>query len=126
MRSGWGQGKSAFMHAFSSIYLPRGTPEQIGWFTDLQRKTTSPENAVRIRLACDEIDVAELLPQVRAPTLVMHSRHDAVVPFDQGRLLASSIPKASLVSLDSDNHIPLRGEPAWDRMVREMLNFLST
>jgi pimeloyl-ACP methyl ester carboxylesterase/DNA-binding winged helix-turn-helix (wHTH) protein len=126
MRSGWGQEHSAFMQAFSSIYLPKGTPEQISWFTDLQRKTTSPENAIRIRLACDQIDVTELLAKVTVPTLVMHSRHDNVAPFDQGRLIASSIPGARLVSLESDNHVPLQGEPAWDRMVREVLSFLGT
>jgi pimeloyl-ACP methyl ester carboxylesterase len=124
MQSGWGQEQSAFMQAFSSIYLPKGTPEQITWFTDLQRKTTSAENAIRIRRACDDIDVTDLLPQVRAPTLVLHSRHDNVAPFDQGRLIASSIPEARLVSLESDNHVPLHGELAWDRMVREIRSFL--
>ena len=126
MQSGWGREQSAFMQAFSSIYLPNGTPEQIRWFMDLQRRTTSPENAVRIRLACDEIDVSHLLTQVKTPTLVMHSQHDNVVPLDQGRLIASSIPGARFVSLESDNHVPLNGEPAWDRMVREMLNFLDS
>lgn len=123
MRSGWGQEHSAFMQAFSSIYLPKGTPEQVGWFTDLQRRTTSPENAVRIRMACDDIDVADLLPQVGVPTLVMHSRYDNVVPLDQGRLIASTIPGARFVTLESDNHVPLHGEPAWDRMVREIVAF---
>jgi pimeloyl-ACP methyl ester carboxylesterase len=124
MRTGWGREHSAFMQAFSSIYLPKGTPEQVQWFTELQRKAASPENAVRLRVACDDIDVTELLPQVRAPTLVMHSRHDNVVPLDQGRLIASSIPDAQFISLESDNHVLLHGEPAWSRMVHEMRNFL--
>jgi pimeloyl-ACP methyl ester carboxylesterase len=112
------------MQAFSSIYLPKGTPEQVGWLTDLQRRTTSPENAVLIRLACDEIDVADLLPQVTVPTLVMHSRYDNVVPLDQGRMIASTIPGARFVTLESDNHVPLLGEPAWDRMMRELKSFV--
>ncbi len=124
MRSGWGDEHSAFMQAFSSIYLPKGTREQIGWFSELQWRTASPENAVRIRRACDEIDVIDLMPLIRAPTLVLHSRYDNVVPFEQGRLIAAAIPGARLVSLESDNHAVLKGEPAWDRMVAEIGQFL--
>jgi pimeloyl-ACP methyl ester carboxylesterase len=51
--------------------------EQHQWFRDLQRVTISVENAVRLARMFGEIDVAELLPRVTAPTLVMHSRHDA-------------------------------------------------
>jgi pimeloyl-ACP methyl ester carboxylesterase len=125
MRSGWGDEHSAFMQAFSSIYLPRGTMEQIRWFTELQRKTTSADNAIRIRQACDDIDVVALLPLVSAPTLVLHSRHDNVVPFDEGRLIAASIPGARLVSLESDNHIVLEGELAWNRFIGEIEAFLA-
>jgi DNA-binding winged helix-turn-helix (wHTH) protein/pimeloyl-ACP methyl ester carboxylesterase len=126
MRHGWGDEHSAFMQAFSSIYVPRGTPEQIRWFTDLQRISTSAETAVRIRKACDQIDVVDLLPKVRAPTLVTHSRHDHVVPFEQGRLLATSIPGACLVALDSDNHPILPDEPAWAKWLSEIEAFLAS
>jgi len=125
IRHGWGYPNSAFMQAFSSLYLPDGTSEQIKWFSELQRVTTSPENAIRIRNACDEIDVLELLPKVQAPTLVTHSRNDNVVPFDQGRMIASSIPGARFVGLESSNHAILPGEPAWDRFMTEMELFLS-
>jgi pimeloyl-ACP methyl ester carboxylesterase len=94
IRHGWGYPHSAFMQAFSSLYLPDGTSEQIKWFSELQRVTTSPENAIRIRKACDEIDIVELLAKVRAPTLVTHSRNDNVVPFDHGRKIASAISGA--------------------------------
>lgn len=99
--------------------------EQIRWFTELQRKTTSADNAIRIRQACDDIDVVALLPLVSAPTLVLHSRHDNVVPFDEGRLIAASIPGARLVSLESDNHIVLEGELAWNRFIGEIEAFLA-
>ncbi|HEV7368298.1 alpha/beta fold hydrolase [Arenibaculum sp.] len=125
MRHGWGDEHSAFMQAFSSIYIPRGTPEQVRWFTDLQRMSTSAENAVRIRDACDRIDVVDLLPRVRAPTLVTHSRFDHVAPFEQGRLVAASIPDARLVALESDNHAILPDEPAWATWTREIEAFLA-
>ena len=125
MQRGWGDEHSAFMRAFSSVYLPSGSAEQIKWFCDLQRITTSAENAVRIRAACDDIDVVDLLPQVRVPTLVFHSRNDSVAPFEQGRFIAASIPGARFITLESDNHMVLPGEPAWTKLLSEAETFLA-
>jgi pimeloyl-ACP methyl ester carboxylesterase/DNA-binding winged helix-turn-helix (wHTH) protein len=125
MRHGWGDEHSAFMKAFSSVFFPNGSPQQIKWLVDLQRITTSPENAVRIRTACDDIDVADLLPKVEVPTLVIHCRHDNVAPFEQGRLIARSIPHAKFVTLESDNHVVLAEEPAWIKLVGEIDSFLA-
>jgi pimeloyl-ACP methyl ester carboxylesterase len=123
MRQGWGQEDSAFMRAFSSLYLPNGSREQIKWFADMQRIATSGELAARLRMACDDIDVSDLLPRVTVPTLVLHARQDCVVPVEQGRFLAANIPGARFVSLDSENHVPLAGEPAWERLLSEIENF---
>jgi pimeloyl-ACP methyl ester carboxylesterase len=125
MRHGWGDEHSAFMKVFSSVFFPNGSPQQIKWLVDLQRITTSPQNAVRIRNACDDIDVVELLPKVQVPTLVLHCRHDNVAPFEQGRLIARSIPRARFVTLESENHVVLAGEPAWPRLVGEIATFLA-
>lgn len=126
MRQGWGEDGSAFMRAFSSIYLPNGTPEQIKWFADMQRVAASGDMAVRLRQACDDVDVTALLPRVAVPTLVIHATHDNVVPFAQGRLLAASIPGARLVTLDSENHIPLHGEPSWEVLMSAIEDFVGT
>jgi len=125
MRYGWGQEHSAFMQAFSSIYVPRGSPEQLRCFTELQRIASSVETAIRIRKACDQIDIVGLLPNVCAPTLVTHSRYDHVAPFEQGRLLAMLIPGAHLIALESDNHPILPDEPAWEIWVSAIEEFLS-
>jgi len=125
LHHGWGDEQSAFMRAFSSVFLPNGSPEQIKWFADLQRITTTAENAARIRNACDEIDVLHLLPKVKVPTLVLHARHDNVVPLEQGRSLAASIPDARFVTLESDNHVLLAGEPAWEKFFLEVEAFLA-
>jgi DNA-binding winged helix-turn-helix (wHTH) protein/alpha-beta hydrolase superfamily lysophospholipase len=125
LRHGWGDEHSAFMQAFASVFIPNGSAEQIKWFADLQRMTTSAENAVRIRKACDDIEITDLLPKLRIPTLVLHCRHDNVVPFDQGRLLASSILDARFVTLESDNHVVLSGEPAWPKLLGEIKAFLA-
>jgi len=126
MREGWGDPRSAFMQAFSSMYLPKGTSEQIRWWMDLQRLTTSAETAVRLRETFDNIDVTELLPLVRAPTLVLHSRGDSVAPFEEGRRIAAAIPGARFVELESDNHVVLEGEAAWPRLLDEIARFLAT
>ncbi len=111
---------------FSARFIPDGSPEQIRWLTDLQRVSTSPENAVRFRRAFADADVEALLPQIATPTLVLHSRGDQAVPFEEGRRLAASIPGANLVPLDSKNHLLLEDEPAWPRLLDEILRFASS
>jgi pimeloyl-ACP methyl ester carboxylesterase len=124
MQHGWGDEHSAFMRAFSSLFIPNGTAEQNKWFANLQRMTTTAANGIRIHMAWHDIDVAELLPKIQVPTLVLHVRHDNVVPLEQGRLLAASIPNARLVTLESDNHVLLEGEPAWEKFIGEIEDFL--
>ncbi len=109
-----------------SVFFPNGSPQQIKWLVDLQRITTSPENAARIRDACDDIDVVDLLPRVQAPTLVIHCPHDNMAPFEQGRLIAGSIPHAKFVTLESDNHVVLADEQAWPKRVGEIDAFLKS
>jgi DNA-binding winged helix-turn-helix (wHTH) protein/pimeloyl-ACP methyl ester carboxylesterase len=124
IRQGWGQENPAFRQLFTSLFIPGGTEEQTKWFNDLQRITTSPENAARLRQVVDDIEVTALLSKVTAPTLVLHCRGDAVQPFDEGRRLAAGIPGARFVALEGRNHIPLQGEPAWSRLLQEMRDFL--
>jgi len=95
MRLGWGQENPAFRQLFTSRFIPGATKEQADWFNELERISTSPDDAVRNRNATGNFDVSSLLPQVSVPTLIMHARDDAVVPFDQGRKLAAGIPGAS-------------------------------
>lgn len=125
MRQGWGQDNPAFRQLFTSLFVPGGTPEQMQWFNDLQRISTSPENAVRLRKFADEIDVTTLLAQVRAPTLVLHCRDDAVQPFEEGRRMAAGIPGARFVALEGRNHLMLDGEPAMARFLAEIGGFLA-
>lgn len=124
MRQGWGQENPAFRQLFTSLFLPGGTPEQMQWFNDLQRVTTSPDTAARIRQAVDEIDITDLLSQVDVPTLVLHCRDDAIQPFDEGRRLAAGIKGSRFVALEGRNHLILETDPAWNRFTDEVRNFL--
>ena len=126
MRQGWGQENPAFRQMFTSQFIPGATAEQMEWFNDLQRITTSPDNAVRLRYAVDVIDVTDLLPRVQSPTLVLHCRNDAMQPFEEGRRLAAGIPGARFVTLEGRNHIILPGDASWERFFDEAKAFLSS
>jgi pimeloyl-ACP methyl ester carboxylesterase/DNA-binding CsgD family transcriptional regulator len=121
---GWGKENPAFRQFFTTQFIPGGSPEQHLWFNELERITTSPENAGRFFRAFNQIDVAALATKVRCPTLVLHSTGDARVPFEEGRLVASLIPGARFVPLVSRNHILLEHEPAWKRWLDEVRAFL--
>jgi DNA-binding winged helix-turn-helix (wHTH) protein/pimeloyl-ACP methyl ester carboxylesterase len=125
MRTGWGQENPAFRQVFTSLFVPGGTPEQVQWFNDLQRKTTSPENAARIRYVSDIINIEALLPQVKVPTLVLHCRNDAIQPIEEGRLIAASIPDCRFVGLEGENHLILESDPGWERFTEEVEAFLN-
>lgn len=123
-RHGWGKDNPVFRQVFTSRFIPGATDEQIGWFNELCRKTTSPEIAARLLETRATIDVVELLPKLQAPTLVLHSRGDDVIPIAEGHILAAGIPGAQFVELDSKNHILLETEPAWERFCSEVLEFM--
>jgi len=125
VEQGWGKENPAFRQFFTSLFFPDGTPEQMQWFNDLQRMTTSTENAMRIMRATGELDISDLLSQVKVPTLVLHCRNDAAVVFDEGRRLAAGIPGAKFVALESRNHLVLESEPAWEKFSSEMTAFLA-
>jgi pimeloyl-ACP methyl ester carboxylesterase/DNA-binding CsgD family transcriptional regulator len=123
-RLGWRTDNPAFRQVFTSRFIPDGTDQQVDWFNDLCRKTTTPEIAAELLRARSQIDVSELLPRVRTPTLVLHGREDNVTPIEEGRRLAAFIPGAQFVELDSKNHILLEGEPAWARFCEAVLDFV--
>ena len=125
MQQSWGDEHSAFMRMFSTRYLPSGSPEQITSMAKLAFLATSRENALKLMIESCEIDVVDLLSKVSVPTLVSHCQNDSVVPFDEGRRVALSIPNARFISLESENHIPLPGEPAWTKFTNELVAFLS-
>jgi pimeloyl-ACP methyl ester carboxylesterase/DNA-binding winged helix-turn-helix (wHTH) protein len=125
MREGLEDEKTSLLRLFSSFWFPGATPDQTRWYANLLQASTSIENAVMNRAAAAEIDIIELLPKVSCPTLVLHCRHDNVVPFEEGRRLASSIRNAKFVGLDSENHVPLPGEAAWHAFIDEVADFLA-
>ena len=121
---GWASENPAYRQVFTTLLIPEGTPEQFAWFNELQRVSTSGENAVNLQRTFNQVDVRELAATISVATLVLQSKNDAAVPFEEGRLTASLIPGARFVSLDSKNHILLATEPAWPHFWEEFYGFL--
>jgi pimeloyl-ACP methyl ester carboxylesterase/DNA-binding CsgD family transcriptional regulator len=121
---GWGQDNPAFRQLFTTQLMPEGSDEQMKWLNELARISTTPERAAAMERAFFHIDVTDLARRLTTPTLVLHARDDASVPFEEGRRLAALIPGARFVALDSRNHILLEVEPAWQRFLAEVRAFL--
>lgn len=124
-RVGWGRDDPAFRQVFAAQFLPDGSRTDWAAFDQLQRRTTSPENAVRFLEEFGRIDVRELAREVSCPTLIMHSRDDHRVPLRFGEELASLIPDSRLVALSSNNHLLTASEPAWQVFRAEIDAFLA-
>jgi pimeloyl-ACP methyl ester carboxylesterase/DNA-binding CsgD family transcriptional regulator len=121
---GWGRDNPAFRQVYTSIFIPDSKPEQFHWFTELQRTSTSAANAIGLIRGFDAMDVSAMLPDIRSPTLVLHARGDSRVPFAEGHRIASMIPGAEFVPLESRNHILLEHEPAWRQFLVEVERFV--
>jgi DNA-binding CsgD family transcriptional regulator len=124
IRIGWGKHHPVFRQVFTNMLAPGATEEQKDWFDELMRVSTEPEMAIRQRAAWNNVDVTDRLGGCVARTLVAHARNDAAVPFEQGRFIASAIPNATFLPLDSNNHVLLPDEPAWSVFVAKLRSFL--
>ena len=124
--TGWGRRNPSYRHLFSQTFMPGATPTELAWFDEFQRRTTSPENAVRFLHSFADIDVRDRLKDVRAPTLVVHSRHDQRIPVASARALATGIPNAEFAGLESENHLLLGREPASLEFLSLVRRFLQT
>lgn len=120
----WGKEDDVFRELFTLTMIPDSTEEQRRWLTDLQRLSASTENAALFHETAGHINVEHLLPGIRTPTLVLHSRGDQRAGFEEGRRLAGLIRGARFVPLNSRNHLLLEHDPAWPRFLAEVRAFL--
>ena len=121
---GWGRDDPSYRQMFASQFVPGATLEQLRSLSELQRVSASQANAARLVRSYMEIDVSAACARVGCPTLVVHARGDVRVPLGEGRKLASLIPGARLVVLESPNHILLSHEPAFRQFFEELAAFL--
>ena len=121
---GWAQDNAAFRQIMTSQMFPGASADEMRSYNEMQRVSCSPQEAANIRRLIAHYDVSKLLCNVQCPTLVVHNPNDAMVPFEEGRLIASTIVGARLVQFESQNHVPLCGEPAFAQMNRLIDEFV--
>ena len=124
-RVGWGRDDPAFRQVFAAQFIPDGTRADWEAFDHLQRRTTSPVNAVRFLDEFARIDVRDMAERVSCPTLILHSGNDHRVPMRFGEELGALIPDSRLVALSSNNHLLTESEPAWQVFREELSAFLA-
>ena len=125
IRVGWARPDALFRRVFTNMMIPGATEEQMRWIDELQRISTTAEVLLAARPERLKVDVTDLLGELRVPTLVIHAVGDQMADFAEGRILASSIPGARMVTLDSANHILLADEPAWPVYLAELTEFMA-
>jgi pimeloyl-ACP methyl ester carboxylesterase len=118
IRSAWGVGSKAL----ADIFLPGVDVSTLKWFARLQREAATAEMAAKLLDLTYDLDVTDLLPRLRVPTLVIHRKGDKAIPFHLGREMASMIPNSRFVPLEGNIHIPFFGDA--DAVLRIMGEFL--
>jgi pimeloyl-ACP methyl ester carboxylesterase/DNA-binding CsgD family transcriptional regulator len=122
---GWGTRNEAFRKVFGNMFMPGAPSEMIDAFDELQRQSSTAQDAVRMMDINMNTEVSELAAAIDCPTLILHPTEDGTIPFEEGRILASLIPSSRFVPLESRNHILFEAEPAWGRFKEEVDQFLS-
>jgi pimeloyl-ACP methyl ester carboxylesterase len=106
VRAHWGMGSKTL----SDLFLPGADEASIRWFIQVQREAATAEMAAQLLNLTYSLNVVDLLPKVRVPTLVMHRRGDRAIPFQLGREMASMIPNSRFVALEGNIHLPYFGD----------------
>jgi len=122
---GWGKRNAAFREVFGRLVMPSASAEHVSWLGETERVTATPETAARMWTEFHRVDIRDLLPRIRMPTLVAHVKGDSLVPFEAGRHLASAIAGARFLPLEGDNHVLMPEDEAWPVFVRELREFLA-
>jgi len=118
VRAHWGLGS----RVLADIWLPEAPAELAGDFARLQRDAATAEMAASLLDMFYRFDVADLLPAIRVPTLVVHRRGSRAVRFELGRELAALIPGAQFAAL-AGRMAPIYAEGA-DSAASVLLSFL--
>lgn len=124
VRIGWAGADPRFRRVFTQGFIPDATEEQMRWFDELQRQSTSTANYLAARAARYGEDITGEISNVEAPTLILHAVGDRMKTFDNATEVASLIRDSRLVPLESRNHILLEREPAWQVFVTEVRGFM--
>ena len=98
-------------------------PQFRDWWATYLRMGASPGAAVALTQMNAEIDVRNVLPSIRVPSLVIHRTDDQCLKVEEGRFVAERIPGAKFVELPGNDHLPFVGDQ--DAILDEMEEFLT-
>lgn len=124
IRNSWGNENPLVRQAFTTLFMPDASQEQMHWFNEFQRICGPGENIAKFREVFDDMNVTDLLPKIQTPTLVLHSDRDSVAPISEGKLLASHISDALFVQLNSPNHMLFESEDDFAKMIQSIEAFV--
>ena len=124
IKDGWGKQNAAFRQLMSTQLFPHATPEQMREFDKFQRLASDGETAAALISELSDIDLMDSLGRISAPTLILHSEHDARQPFEHALEMADRIPNSELQVMDTRNHIPLVHEPAFSVCMEAVVDFV--
>jgi class 3 adenylate cyclase/pimeloyl-ACP methyl ester carboxylesterase len=124
MAAGWDDDYPSLRDLIAEHIIPGASREERRRYAENMRKIISPENLGRYREVIDNLDVTALLPQVKAPCLVLHCKGDRLQPIEQGRKMAAGLHDARFIAYDSDNHALTENDPCWPLAEREIHAFL--
>ena len=125
IRQSWANENPAIRQAYTSLMMPDASQEESNWFNEFQKNCGPAENIAQFREMFDDIDIVDLLSRILAPTLVAHNIGDSIAPISEGKLLASQIPNAELITFNSINHMMFENEPEFGRFIECVTNFLN-
>ena len=126
IRQSWGRDNPVARQMMTSLLMPDASQEESTWFNEFQKTCGPGENLARFRELFDNIDVSELLSEINIPTLVIQCTGDSVTPLSEGKLIASHIPGAKLITLNSNNHMVFENEPGFHRFIDAVHDFMKS
>lgn len=124
LKTGLDGQQAAFRQVFGAGFYPNGDKQHWQWIEEQARVSVGLQDALSIMNVFPHLDVRRRLADIDIPTLVLHCRHDAVSPIEEGRYVAANIQGARFAPLESVNHLLLKDEPAWTVFCSEIEDFL--
>ena len=118
VRSHWGLGS----RLLADVFGPSWSPQDRAAFTASQRAAADADVAADLVALIYQTDVRDELPKVRAPALVVHRDRDRAMRLSGARQVAALLPRADLVTLPGDAHLPWHGDG--DAVLRAVAPFL--
>jgi pimeloyl-ACP methyl ester carboxylesterase len=96
---------AAYTQGFMAVALPSADPGMRIQAANMMKASVSPRAMRQLLEQTRAVDLRSMLGEVRVPTLVVHANRDLIFPVAHGRYLASRIPNARYLELDSDAHV---------------------